>query len=404
MGTVYFGGNFEGFPVIWDTGSEWPVIMSMRCLSCPPPMAKYNFFDEIGITFYQKPNSCGVRNYGSARIEGCEARDWVCVAPLDDACARNMQIFVGTRQQGLPQEISGIIGLATDADRFIGPNVIKILRNSGAIEDIIFAFYLRSHLDTGSSFIDIGQILNDRMSSPSDLIEISILNEDYFWSNTVKGIKFGSDDTDEWGMEEVKAFLDSGTSFITISFLYWDWFLDHLASFLPSGFTIYEEDADRRGRLYVLTDCAEYQNLPKISLLLAGYWFEILPSDYIINYVGIGCLLNFVRDDEHQIILGIPFMKGYYITHNLDTLKFGIVPQNDSAKLKGVSGTQPQRFAARINDENLMWLWICLGVICGALAGWGIYEWVIHCKKKKKEPKIVDDGPLFDVNGMLAKR
>ena len=36
MGTVYFGGNFEGFPVIWDTGSEWPVIMSHRCLSCPP--------------------------------------------------------------------------------------------------------------------------------------------------------------------------------------------------------------------------------------------------------------------------------------------------------------------------------------------------------------------------------
>ena len=140
-------------------------------------------------------------------------------------------------------------------------------------------------------------------------------------------------------MEDVKAFLDSGTSFITISFLYWDWFLDHLASFLPSGLTIYEEDADRRGRLYVLTDCAEYQNLPKISLLFAGYWFEILPSDYIINYVGIGCLLNFVRDDEHQIILGIPFMKGFYITHNLDTLNFGIVPQNDSAKLKGVSGT-----------------------------------------------------------------
>ena len=177
------------------------------------------------------------------------------------------------------------------------------------------------------------------MSSPSDLVEISILNEDFFWSNIVKGIKFGSDDTDEWGMEDVKAFLDSGTSFITISFLYWDWFLDHLASFLPSGLTIYEEDADRRGRLYVLTDCAEYQNLPKISLLFAGYWFEILPSDYIINYVGIGCLLNFVRDDEHQIILGIPFMKGFYITHNLDTLNFGIVPQNDSAKLKGVSGT-----------------------------------------------------------------
>ena len=44
------------------------------------------------------------------------------------------------------------------------------------------------------------------------------------------------------------------------------------------------------------------------------------------------------------MILGIPFMKGYYITHNLDTLVFGIVPQNayDDTwfnKIAPVSGT-----------------------------------------------------------------
>ena len=105
--------------------------------------------------------------------------------------------------------------------------------------------------------------------------------------------------------------------------------MDYLSSKITNGFTIYEEDQDRRGRLYILTDCDDFLELPIISLLFGGTWFEVLPKDYVIEYVGVGCLLNFVRDDEHQMILGIPFMKGYYITHNLDTLVFGIVPQNE---------------------------------------------------------------------------
>ena len=24
VGTVYFGGNYEHYNVVWDTGSEWP--------------------------------------------------------------------------------------------------------------------------------------------------------------------------------------------------------------------------------------------------------------------------------------------------------------------------------------------------------------------------------------------
>ena len=49
----------------------------------------------------------------------------------------------------------------------------------------------------------------------------------------------------------------------------------------------------------------------------------------------------FVKDPNDRMILGGPFMKGYYITHDLDNLNFGIVPQNDSTKSKGIASAQP---------------------------------------------------------------
>ena len=46
----------------------------------------------------------------------------------------------------------------------------------------------------------------------------------------------------------------------------------------------------------------------------------------------------FLEDSEDQMILGIPFMRGYYVTHNLDELTFGIVPHIGSTKSKGIAG------------------------------------------------------------------
>ena len=113
------------------------------------------------------------------------------------------------------------------------------------------------------------------------------------------------------------------------------------------------------------------------------------------------------------MILGIPFMKGYYITHNLDTLVFGIVPQNEydpvdsenwPNKIAPVAGTQPTKMAARINDNTLYWLWICLGVIGGALLGWGIYEIVRRKKEKKQNMKQTKDYESSFDQAFIAKQ
>ena len=68
--------------------------------------------------------------------------------------------------------------------------------------------------------------------------------------------------------------------------------------------------------------------MPSIYVLLGEHYFEISPQDYVIDYsdYGVGCLLMFTSDINDNMVLGIPFMKGYYIVHDLENVSFGIIP------------------------------------------------------------------------------
>ena len=75
-----------------------------------------------------------------------------------------------------------------------------------------------------------------RMSNPADIVNISIITGDSYWSNYVTGLKFGNAPDEEWKMVQTYTFIDSGSSYITIPTNYYDWFITHLATFVPSGF------------------------------------------------------------------------------------------------------------------------------------------------------------------------
>ena len=74
------------------------------------------------------------------------------------------------------------------------------------------------------------------MSNPADIVNISIIPGDSYWSNYVTGLKFGNAPDEEWKMVQTYTFIDSGSSYITIPTNYYDWFIAHLATFVPSGF------------------------------------------------------------------------------------------------------------------------------------------------------------------------
>ena len=141
--------------------------------------------------------------------------------------------------------------------------------------------------------------------------------------------------------------------------------------------------------------CNEIAQLPNISILFGDYYFEVLPEDYIndLRTFGRGCIVMFVKDNANKMVLGVPFMKGFYVVHDLGDLTVGIVPQDSSSKSKGKYGLQPEQepFAVEIIETfdvdgevegagpNLTPLYIGLGA---GGAGLGVMSYFIVKKHK----------------------
>ena len=73
--------------MVWDTGSEWPIVMGYTCSTCSGHVT-YDYSAEDGVTFFEREDSEGERNFGSAATSGFEAEDWVClVSGTAGSCA-----------------------------------------------------------------------------------------------------------------------------------------------------------------------------------------------------------------------------------------------------------------------------------------------------------------------------
>lgn len=206
--------------------------------------------------------------------------------------------------------MGAIAGLTTDSDNRKGPNLIKSMRDNGAITDAVFAFYLES--TEGSSYLDIGSIDESAMRDPENLFMIDILYQNYWWAQTIVGIRFGDEEADSYGLHGEKAITDSGTSCIIVPDRYYDWILERLRYDFDMTYT-----STNTQNIYLDT-CLQIRSLPKISLLFGGYWFEADASDYVVRR-GSECYLCLSRGGD-MWILGDAFLRGYYAVHNLDTL------------------------------------------------------------------------------------
>jgi Eukaryotic aspartyl protease len=65
--------------------------------------------------------------------------------------------------------------------------------------------------------------------------------------------------------------------------------------------------------------------------LINGYWFEILPKDYIVESLG-ACLLAIGASPLDYFILGAAFLQGYYSIHDMTEDRIGFAPHSTSTK------------------------------------------------------------------------
>jgi hypothetical protein len=98
--------------------------------------------------------------------------------------------------------------------------------------------------------------------------------------------------------------------------------------FILSGKESYQVDD------YVISSCniTQYNS---IFLRIGETWYEIRPSTYVLqsatyqvqnsnNELKTFCTISIVPSQYDYIILGVPFMKNYYMIFDLDNDKFGI--------------------------------------------------------------------------------
>ena len=214
----------EPIPVLWDTGSAWLAIEGYLCSTCTNKY-KYDYSAETGLSFTRKTNGESTINYGSVDTTGFYATDTVCLTNSSTTCTKNFNIYIMSTQSGMPSNVAAISGLATDS-LGNGPNLIKSMKSSGVISNSYFCFYLEGMSTT--SYLDIGIIDNTAMKDSKNLNMIPILSNNYWWSANVEGIRFGTSESDAWGLDATMGILDSGTSCLSVPNKYYDWLLTQL--------------------------------------------------------------------------------------------------------------------------------------------------------------------------------
>lgn len=165
------------------------------------------------------------------------------------------------------------------------------------------------------------------MRDPSELVWLPVLNDDFWWSNEITGIKFEGTITATYSLRPTFAMTDTGTSCTYIPEMYYEPIRKKIIELSADGDEAY---IDWYGDLMV--DCDYVSSFPTISFLFGGYWMEMLPEDYFVEWQG-ECFACLGKEDFLDgFLLGDAFLRGYYSTHDHTNKRFGFAPHAESKK------------------------------------------------------------------------
>ena len=90
--------------------------------------------------------------------------------------------------------------------------------------------------------------------------------------------------------------------------------------------------------------CDDYDasKLPSFEFLFGGYWFEILPEDYVVKFSTFSNLCSLClsgSSSSDYFILGDAFLRGWYSIHDHDKQRMGFIPHTDSNKKEAIKAT-----------------------------------------------------------------
>ena len=202
------------------------------------------------------------------------------------------------------------------------------------IAEQTFSYYLTGL--SGQSYLDFGTPNTSVMDGSP--IYISIKSENYWWSSDLTGFRWSDDSSNEYAISSGNyALTDTGSSCIIGPSEEADVIVRNIVSRFDK---VYEDD----GWGYIFSCPANDNDLPSFEFLYGGYWFEVLPEDYLIditsNNSGVWCALCISSiEGFDEWILGDAFMRGWYNIHDHANLRMGFVPFTGSSKSAAITAT-----------------------------------------------------------------
>lgn len=261
----------------------------------------------------------------------------------------------------------GIVGLwsgnvdSYDKSQMLLPSLVK----SSTITEAVFSIYMSG--TDGETYIDFGKPDTTIMTDPTSIVYLPILSNNSYWSSTIEGFRWGQTmqlEQKEFAVSKANAFVDSGASCIVGPSDAIDYIRETIV-----GLT---SDFQSNSVWKFSFDCKEVAKFPEFELLVGGYWFRVLPKDYVVyGSTGETCALCFDAYDIDYWILGDSFLRGWYSIHDYDQTRVGFVPYKGSEKTAPEKAKSVPNVMLPIPKDNSFFLGLTgieFSILVGCLA------------------------------------
>ena len=215
-------------------------------------------------------------------LKGKWAYDSACLANDAASCASDFHFITITEQAGLQIDEDGILGMWSGFGE-TGPNhalYVPWLLSKGVIDEATFSWYMTGL--SGTTYIDFGAPDASIIGDGTAIQWFDAKSDSVWWTNTISALKWGelADEPDKVVTYTAKdALIDTGTSCLIGP----QSEMDDIYNSILGKVSYYVEHPSWKHLFW----CTEKANMPKFSLNLGGYWFEMTPDDYAVE-VGTG--------------------------------------------------------------------------------------------------------------------
>lgn len=168
--------------------------------------------------------------------------------------------------------------------------------------------------------------------------------DSFYWTTTLKGIRFGGATSGSYGLKDATVQIDSGRQCLYVPEAEYEFVHATLLNY-SNGYYLTEDGE-------TVVDCGDTQTMQNIQLLVNTHWVEIAQNDYLnaitTEYNGGtrptgACRLCLKNSWDYNWHIGSSALVGYYTEFDYDEAQISFTPLSAGTKLEVVEGEQPDR-------------------------------------------------------------